>query len=181
MSTGAGDAPLPAGVRRHELTRHLDARGSLVEVFRESFDAGVRPVQWNASSTQAGVLRGVRAHATHLDWLIVLAGTALAGLRDLRPDAPPDGAGTVVELRGDSPVALLIPPGVAHGFYFPEPSLHVIGVSHCFDASDEMACHWADPDLGIPWPDIRPTLSERDASAGSLADMRRALARRWRG
>ena len=171
----------PSGSVGTAFAQHRDARGSLVELFRESFGVGFTPVQWNASSSQAGVLRGVRVHAVHHDYLVVLAGFALAGLRDMRPDAPTDGAGVVVELRGDSPVALVIPPGVAHGFYFPEPSLHLIGVSHYWDTADEMGCHWADPDLGIPWPDVRPSLSERDASAGSLVELREELARRWRG
>ena len=62
----------------------------------------------------------------------------------------------IVELDGERPAALAIPHGVAHGFYFHEPSLHVYAVSAYWDPEDELGCHWADPDLEIPWPAPRP-------------------------
>jgi len=175
------DPELPPGVRRLPLACHHDGRGLLFEAYRESFAAGFRPVQWNVVASNAGVLRGVHAHAVHHDYLLVLTGFALVGLKDLRPDAAIDGPGVVVKLPGDAPCALIIPPGVAHGFYFPERSLHTYAVSHYWDPDDEMGCRWDDPDLAIPWPRIRPSLSDRDASAGSLAELREGLSRRWVG
>lgn len=168
---------LPSGVRLLSFAHHCDARGSLFEMFRGSA-VGFTPVQWNAVSSRAGVLRGVHAHAAHSDYLVVVEGSALVGLRDLRVESPTDGLAALVDLRGDAPRALVIPPGVAHGFYFPEPSIHVYAVSHYWDPADELGCHWADPALGIPWPDVLPSLSRRDASAGSLSALREALARR---
>jgi len=72
-----------------------------------------------------------------------------------------------------------IPTGVAHGFYFHEPSVHLYAVSHYWDPADELACHWTDPDLGIPWPAAEPILSERDAAAGTLSQLRDQLRARW--
>ena len=62
----------------------------------------------------------------------------------------------------------MIPPGVAHGFYFLEPSLHVYAVSEYWNPADELGCHWADPDLELQWPDPSPLVSERDARSQSL-------------
>jgi dTDP-4-dehydrorhamnose 3,5-epimerase len=77
----------------------------------------------------------------------------------------------LVELTEDPLAALLIPHGVAHGFYFPEPSLHLYAVTKYWDVDDELACHWADPDLGISWPAEPTIVSERDATAQSLAQL----------
>src|ERR1700716_515657 len=118
---GPGPHPaLPQGVHHTALTPHPDDRGSLVELFRESFPGGFRAVQWNAVTSRAGVLRGVHVHLVHSDYLCVLAGRAVVGLCDLREESPTHHAAAVVELSAAAPSALTIPPGGAHGFYFPE-------------------------------------------------------------
>ena len=61
----------------------------------------------------------------------------------------------LVELAEDPLTALLIPHGVAHGFYFAEPSLHLYGVTKYWDVGDELACHWADPGWRFPGPPCR--------------------------
>ena len=62
----------------------------------------------------------------------------------------------------------MIPYGVAHGFYFHEPSLHVYAVSEYWNPDDELACNWADPELGARWPDRSARVSDRDRDAQSL-------------
>jgi dTDP-4-dehydrorhamnose 3,5-epimerase len=167
---------LPDGVVLHELASHRDARGSFTEVFRHEWDVGVAPVQWNAVSSEAGTLRGVHVHIRHDDYLIVLKGRASVGLRDLREGSPTEGSSVLVELAEDLPAALVIPHGVAHGFYFHEPSLHLYAVTHYWNVADELVCHWADPELEIDWP-ARPTvISERDATAQRLGDLIEQLA-----
>jgi dTDP-4-dehydrorhamnose 3,5-epimerase len=71
-----------------------------------------------------------------------------------------------------APAALVIPVGVAHGFYFHEPSIHVYAVSHEFDPLDELGCRWDDPDLDIAWPCTKPRISVRDRNLGSLRELR---------
>jgi dTDP-4-dehydrorhamnose 3,5-epimerase len=166
---------LPDGVSLVPLTPHADARGVFTELYRDSWEVGVAPAQWNLVASAANVLRGVHAHRRHGDYLLLARGRATIGLHDLRTAAPTSGAATTVELRADEPRALVIPPGVAHGFYFHEPSLHVYAVSHEFDRADELGCRWDDPALGIAWPCREPLLSERDAALGPLSDLRDAV------
>jgi dTDP-4-dehydrorhamnose 3,5-epimerase len=166
---------LPQGVELRALEPHADDRGRFTELFREEWGAGVAPVQWNAVTSEAGVLRGVHVHVRHDDYLVVHAGTATVGLCDLRADSPTSGLATCVEMTGEEPAGLAIPHGVAHGFYFHEPSLHIYAVSRYWDPSDELGCRWDDPDLGIPWPQPDARLSPRDAALPSLADLRREL------
>ena len=169
---------LPDGVRVTPLEPHRDERGSFTELHRISWGVGVEPVQWNAVRSHAGVLRGVHVHPRHDDYLIVSSGSATVGLRDLRPDSPTAGAATCVELRGDAPAGLTIPHGVAHGFLFHEPSLHIYAVSHYWDVDDELGCRWDDPALEIPWPDAEPLVSPRDAALPSLPELEATLARK---
>jgi len=159
---------LPAGVVVRPLDPRVDARGVFTEVFRASWKTEAAPVQWNAVSSRSGVLRGAHVHPRHDDYLILLTGRASIGLRDIRHDSPSQGVVSLVGLRGDRPAALTIPRGVIHGFYFHEPSLHLYSVSEYWDPADELGCHWADPELGIAWPDRAPLLSERDEKAQSF-------------
>jgi dTDP-4-dehydrorhamnose 3,5-epimerase len=166
---------LPAGVTMRQLEPHADDRGAFTELFRSSWDVGVAPVQWNAVRSEANVLRGVHAHARHWDYLTVPLGGAAVGLHDLRDDSPTAGLAALVELGGDAPAGLTIPPGVAHGFYFHETSLHVYAVSHEWDPQDELGCSWDDPGLGIDWPCRAPLLSARDAALGPLTTLAAAV------
>jgi dTDP-4-dehydrorhamnose 3,5-epimerase len=126
-------------------------------------------VQWNAVHSAAGTLRGVHVHVRHDDYLILLSGRATIGLRDLRIGSPTEGVSALVELTDEKLCALAIPHGVAHGFYFSEPSLHLYAVSEYWNVADELACHWADPDLELDWPAEPILVSGRDATAPPLS------------
>jgi dTDP-4-dehydrorhamnose 3,5-epimerase len=165
---------LPAGVTLVALTPHADERGVFTELYRSSWEPGVEPVQWNAVRSEANVLRGVHVHRRHTDYLTVVSGSATIGLHDLRPGSPTEGVGTTVRLEPGEPAALVIPAGVAHGFYFHEPSIHVYAVSHEFDPADELGCRWDDPELAIAWPCVEPFTSRRDHELGPLAELREA-------
>ena len=165
---------LPAGVEVYRLKPHSDERGAFTEVFRDSWGLPVAPAQWNVVRSEENVLRGVHVHWRHADYLTVAAGRATIGLHDLREDSPTDGLGATVELTPTEPAALMIPTGVAHGFYFHEPSVHVYAVSHEWDPADELGCRWDDPTLSIAWPCDAPHISDRDRALGSLGELRAA-------
>ncbi len=170
------DTTLPAGVVVRPLESHVDDRGTFTELYRQEWATGVSPIQWNAVRSDPGVLRGVHVHLRHDDYLT----------RPIRPcrDWPARPAPRIAHrgrerprrARGEDRAALVIPHGVAHGFYFSEPSLHVYAVTEYWDPSDELGCHWADPELEIPWPVTSARVSERDAASQSLRDLLRELA-----
>jgi dTDP-4-dehydrorhamnose 3,5-epimerase len=153
------------------ITVHPDQRGTFSEIFREEWDTGVRPVQWNVVRSLPGVLRGVHVHLRHEDYLLVIEGRATIGLRDVRDDSPTSGRAATVEVSGSEPRAIRIPTGVAHGFLFHEPSIHIYSVTHFWDPEDELACHWGDPELGIRWNAAPTSLSAHDAEAPPLRDL----------
>jgi dTDP-4-dehydrorhamnose 3,5-epimerase-like enzyme len=48
-----------------------DLRGNLTELFREEWQCGVEPVQWNVARSARGSLRGVHVHALHDDPIVL--------------------------------------------------------------------------------------------------------------
>lgn len=162
---------LPEGVKLRELAPHRDDRGTFLELFRTEWGGPSELVQWNSVKSNANVLRGVHAHHTHDDYLTVVSGRAIIGLADLRPSSSTYRAATCVELSEAAPKAIAIPHGVAHGFYFPEPTIHVYAVSHYWNMDDELGCRWDDPELEIPWPQTNANISDRDAALPSLAEL----------
>jgi dTDP-4-dehydrorhamnose 3,5-epimerase len=172
---------LPHDVGLTPLTPHRDERGTFTELFREEWGTGVGPVQWNAVESEAGVLRGVHVHPRHDDYLTVIRGCAIVGVRDLREGSPSEGAAACVELNAKHPTAISIPHGVAHGFYFQEPSMHIYAVSHYWDMADELGCRWDDPGLEIPWPQDEAHISDRDALLPSLEALLAEFRSAWKG
>ena len=167
-----------AGVRWSRLVVHSDERGAFREIWRRSTygplsveitgldDAAF--VQANRSSSAAGVLRGMHFHRRQLDHWVVLSGSAVVALADVRPLLAGDDRRPEVEtrvLQADDNVA--IPAGVAHGFLAIEPLELLYLVTNEYDGSDELGFAWDDADAAIPWPrastaDGRPILSDRD-------------------
>ena len=145
--------------------RFADERGSFLEVFRED-QLDARFVQANHSHSRRGVLRGLHHHRHQTDAWYVVRGRALAGLVDLRN--LPSLLVSTVELSGDDPATLVIPPGVAHGFLALEDLDLVYWVTHPYDASDEHSLAWNDPTAAVPWGVNDPILSDRDRAAPPL-------------
>ena len=168
---------LPDGVECRALTAHVDARGQFTEIFREEWRLMRPAVQWNMVRSRPGVLRGVHVHRRHADCLLLVEGRATIGLRDLRSTSNTPGAVALVALDAAEPAILVIPAGVAHGFLFHAPSLHIFAVTEYWDPADELGCHWADPELGISWPigGMELTVSPRDAALPPLRDLMKAV------
>ena len=154
------------GVLRRRLTAHGDERGSFREIWRESWTAGLTRapfVQGNLSRSQARVLRGMHFHRRQADLWVVVEGSALVALADLRPVLEGHADRPVVETHELGPdEALLIPELVAHGFYARTDLALLYLVTNEFDNTDELGFAWDDPTAAIPWPDREPILSGRD-------------------
>ena len=166
---------LLAGTLLHRLVTHRDARGVVAEFYRVEWAERAPAVQWTMIFSEAGVLRGVHVHPRHTDYVTVLTGGACLRLRDLRRGSPTEGRSAHVELCGEQPSMLVIPPGVAHGLYFPERTAFALGLDQPYDSADEVGCHWRDPELGFDWPVTEPRLSARDAALPPLRELRRRI------
>jgi dTDP-4-dehydrorhamnose 3,5-epimerase len=164
------------GALRHSTAPKSDVRGSFAELWRRSdLPAGTPTfVQANLSRSRAGVLRGMHFHLRQWDLWSLAAGRAQVALVDVRST---DDAKVVSKLSdefgpGD---AVLIPPGVAHGFWALEDVTLLYLVTNEYDGSDEHTFRWDDLEAGLEWPGTHPVLSSRDATAPSLIEATRML------
>lgn len=167
------------GVVARPLVPHRDARGSLMEIWRAAWPEGVAAQQLTLLHCAANSLRGVHLHHRHADFLSVIAGKLLIGLKDLRgPDGRPGrgGKAALVMLDAAVPTGLRIPPGVAHGLLAPVEATMILAVDRAWDPEDELGCRFDDPGLGFDWPVSDPILSARDRDAGDLDALLRAYA-----
>ena len=152
-----------------KLPSHVDHRGSLTVLGHEGW-TDFSSAQWNLSISGPNVLRGVHAHKTHSDWLVSVTGGLSVGLYDLRPQSSTFGKSELLTL-GQSE-AVLIPIGVAHGFFSQAPSTHIYSTSKPWSVDDEFGCRYDDPGLNINWQTAgEPVVSDRDNSAGSLRQL----------
>jgi dTDP-4-dehydrorhamnose 3,5-epimerase len=158
------DIDLPDGVIMRPLVRHADARGALAEMYRTDWVPSDTFPQWNFVQSAGDVMRGVHVHPWHNDYLVVVAGTLVLGLHDLRPDRPGDRKSALVTLKGSDLTSVFIPPGVCHGFFFPEAATFIFGQSKCWSMAEELGCRYDDPALGLDWPTETPMLSARDTT-----------------
>jgi len=170
--------PTPlAGVWQVHSQPHTDERGSFARLYcAEAFDElmpGLCFVQANLSIThRRGTVRGLhlmRAPAREYKLVRCLRGRVFDVAADLRRESATYGRWFALELAEDQPVALLIPPGVAHGFQALGDDAQLLyqhSTAHVPALDDGV--HVADTRLGIRWPLSVSGLSPRDAQLPCL-------------
>ena len=161
--------------------RFGDDRGFFAETYsaRVLSEKGISKlfVQDNHSfSVRVGTVRGLHFQAPpHAQAKLVRCGRgALFDVAvDIRKGSPTYGKWFGAELSFDNGQQLFIPEGFAHGFVTLMPNTEIIyKCSDYYAPETEGTLRFDDPSIGIDWGlgGMLPILSEKDASAGSLAD-----------
>jgi dTDP-4-dehydrorhamnose 3,5-epimerase len=157
---------------------HADERGFFAETFRRSAwsEAGVDVdfVQDNHSRSRRGTLRGMHFQTAPGQAKLIRCarGRILDVVVDLRRASPTFGEWETAELDDEAMRQLFVPVGFAHGFLvLSEVADVVYKCSTYFDAATESGIAYDDPGVGIEWPDIELTVSERDRTAPRLAEI----------
>lgn len=105
------------GVVVRPLKRNVDERGWLMEVMRTDWpDIFTRFAQAYVSLNHPGVIRAWHYHKKQYDVFVCLAGMIKVPLYDARDGSPTKGRLDEHFMGDDNPVAILIPPGVYHGY-----------------------------------------------------------------
>lgn len=104
------------GVRERRLEQHLDARGSLTEVLRSDWPEFSRFGQAIVTINLPGVIRAWHWHHKQTDVIVVMLGRAVLALYDARQGSPTFGEIEERVADGSEPFALVVPPGVYHGY-----------------------------------------------------------------
>jgi dTDP-4-dehydrorhamnose 3,5-epimerase len=166
------NAPSIDGVVLRDLDVFPDERGEFFEAFRQQAFADVpQVVQANISRSKAGVLRGMHFHRRQTDVWIPVVGRFHVGLYDLRAGSSTERTAFTHVLDAETPQALVIPPGVAHGFQALTAATLLYLVTEIYDGSDEHGFRFDDPDLGLSWPLPNPMVSDRDRTALPLREV----------
>lgn len=161
-----------AGVCAVQRHRMGDTRGSLTRLFctRELADAGwVWPIaQINHSHTRlAGTVRGLhyqRPPHVEAKLVICLRGRAWDVALDLRAGSPTFLQWCAQEISAENQVALLIPPGCAHGFQTLSDDVELLYLhSAPYDPQVDSGVHPQDRRAGIEWPEPIAVMSDKDA------------------
>ena len=162
---------LPHGVALMPLKSHADHRGDLTEVFRNEWHSSPLPAEWIVGRAQANTLRGVHVRRHAWAYACAIAGEVVVGLHDLRPH-PTAVRSVMFRLSSAALHLLVIPSGVAYGFYSPQGATLILGTSESSNSSDQIACRWDSPELDLDWPCASPELSAEDRMAGNYAAAR---------
>ena len=164
---------------------HDDDRGAFFEWFTETefgemagHRLNIR--QANCSTSAAGVLRGlhfVELPPSQGKYVTCVRGAVFDVVVDIRVGSPTYGRWDSVLLDDASRRSVYIAEGLAHGFLALQDDSTVMYLcSAPYAPQREHAIAATDPDIGIDWPlpNDELLLSDRDAAAPSLAEMREA-------
>jgi dTDP-4-dehydrorhamnose 3,5-epimerase len=163
-----------SGLQIVRLQGYGDDRGRFMETFRKEWfpQRSWDRVQINRSDSKKGVLRGLHYHHQQIDYWYVIEGVLLAAVVDIRPNSATYLNTITIEMGGENNIGLLIPSGVAHGFYAITDVTLTYVIDNYFDGGrDEYGVAWNDPQIGMDWGTVDPILSDRDRNNPLLRDI----------
>ena len=157
-----------------------DERGFFLETFqaeRYAAQVGITLpfVQDNHSRSSKGVLRGLHFQIKKPQGKLVrvVKGEVYDVAVDIREGSTTFGQWEAVILSEENKIQFWVPPGFAHGFLvLSETADFEYKCTDYYDTSDEGSILWNDPDINIPWPIDDPSLSDKDANAEKLVDLK---------
>lgn len=171
-------------------TIHGDERGAFLEwfradAFREMTGHALDLQQANCSVSSAGTLRGIhfaQLPPSQAKYVTCLSGAVLDVVVDIRVGSPTFGQWEAVELDDVTRRAVYLSEGLGHAFMaLADETVVAYLCSAPYAPGREHSVHLLDPAVGIEWPRVgrsgavlEPLLSEKDAAAPSLAEVRAA-------
>jgi dTDP-4-dehydrorhamnose 3,5-epimerase len=163
---------------------HQDGRGSFLEWFTGAelcagLEYRMEVAQVNCSVSRRGVIRGIHFSDVppgQAKYVMCASGAIMDVVVDLRLGSPGFGRWEAVRLDDESRRALYVSEGLGHAFIALSDQATVLYLcSTPYAPAREHGVHPLDPAIGIAWPgDVEPILSDKDASAPSLAEARAA-------
>lgn len=163
--------------------QHTDVRGVFYEwftdgEFQEFTGHRLDLHQANCSVSAAGVLRGLhfaQLPPSQAKYVSCLRGAVFDVVVDIRLGSPTFGKWDSVLLDDRSRRSVYISEGLAHGFQaLQEDSTVMYLCSTGYDPAREHTIRATDPALDIGWPGTDHVLSDRDAEAPTLEEVKAA-------
>jgi dTDP-4-dehydrorhamnose 3,5-epimerase len=147
--------------------------------FREATGFDLTVAQTNHSVSARGVIRGIHyadVPPGQAKYVYCPRGSMLDVIVDIRVGSPTFGEHVVVPLDAESCRAVYLSEGLGHGFVALEDDTVMSYLcSTPYNPTAERGISPLDPALALPWPaELEPVLSDKDATAPSLAEAERA-------
>lgn len=165
------------GLKRVQRRLHADDRGAFARLFcadelrSAGWPGAVQQIN-HSRSTTAGTVRGLhyqRPPHTEAKLVSCVRGEVWDVVVDLRADSPTFLQWHAEKLSAQAGAALLIPPGLAHGFQVLSDDAELV---YCHSAAyapqAEAGLNACDPMLAIPWPLPMGARSPRDVAWPAL-------------
>jgi len=156
------------GVNLIDIPGAPDSRGQ----FRRLADSNWIPENFEIMQTsfseniQAGTLRGLhyqKDQSSEYKIVSLIRGSIFDVLLDLRKNSATYKMVSTRKLTAENPQAMVIPPGIAHGFLTLEPNtLIYYAMSAKFDKENYSGVRWDDPTIKIDWPFSPEVISGQD-------------------
>ena len=139
--------PTIHGMKRKDLTAHIDGRGDVVELWSRPWvesQGFIVPEHVYQSATDFGVTKCWHLHAIHTDQFTVTRGKLQVVCVDLREGSPTFAEVNSFIMGTGRPTLLMIPPGIMHGWKaLSRPETIVVNLqSHVYDPADEFKFPW---------------------------------------
>lgn len=143
--------------------------------FEEAVGRKINFVQDNHSKSVKGVLRGLHYQLppkAQGKLVRVIQGEVFDVAVDIRKSSPTFGKWVGVALSGDNKKQLWIPEGFAHGFLtLSDTAEFLYKTTDFYSQMHERGILWSDESIGINWPDIKVTLSQKDCEVTSFKEV----------
>jgi dTDP-4-dehydrorhamnose 3,5-epimerase len=159
--------------------KYDDERGYFTEIFKQSqFEP--RFVQDNLSFSQEGVVRGMHFQTKNPQGKLVrcLFGMITDVVIDLRRNSTTYGVMEEFQLipKSSDDIAVLIPPGFAHGFLALADSMLLYKCTTEYEPQYDSGIHPLDPDFDFPWKrETSVIISEKDKNLQSFKSFHRRV------
>jgi dTDP-4-dehydrorhamnose 3,5-epimerase len=162
-----------------ESPSHGDDRGYFREWFKssaveETLGRSFKVAQSNLSKSKRGVVRGIHfstAPEGQAKWVTCANGALWDVIIDIRPNSATFKQWVAIELRAEEGKAVFISEGLGHAFVALEDDTVISYLlSSPYSPTDEHAINPKDSEIGIKWPALDLTFSEKDAAAPTLEE-----------
>jgi dTDP-4-dehydrorhamnose 3,5-epimerase len=143
-------------------------------LFTRTFDADIFDDYLGASGFSASFVQDSHARSGRGEAKLVRCanGAVHDVLIDIRRNSPTFGRQEAFLLDDNDFRHLYVPPGFLHGFQALTTTADVCyRIDRPHDPSEDLAVAYNDPDLAIDWPLRVSTVSQRDATAGTWAEL----------
>lgn len=162
---------------------HYDERGFFTRTFDSDIarSAGIDPdafLQDSQSRSIGGVIRGLHGRAGSGEAKLVRCarGAVWDVVIDARAGSPTLGNWVSVVLDDVTFKHLYVPPGFLHGYQVLSEVADVCyRIDRLHEPAEDLAVHYADPEVAVSWPSPATIVSGRDQQAGTWAALVAAL------